>query len=296
MQTASSRTALLCACCGTPLSAPAPGTGLHQGTAVAPWEAASTHTIQHPARHWEQLGGSGTGMGTRFPPWVTQPQRCGFRPCPTARCGRKLPENGLPFLLLLAGLLKVPVSVETGDLMGDVRAFKAGLAKPPPGKRPPALSPAGWSGLGGDAQLARGPWLCTPSRTRGFSGTKQAVSAALSFGNNLATTCLFPPLRLPGKLEGPVSPPGCGSFTQPIAALGSRGSRRAAAGGKPGWRSLPPVPAVPLPSASTVQALLGLLGSPEETPSLLVSHQPQDMPHSHQPTWVLPGISATCHP
>lgn len=63
----------------------------------------------HPAPRPKQPGGSGRGAGTRSLLRLTQPQECGFWPCPTARCGGKLSENGFLFLLFLTGQVKVSV-------------------------------------------------------------------------------------------------------------------------------------------------------------------------------------------
>lgn len=84
VQTASPRTALLRACCGTPLSVPAPGTGLHRGTAVV-WHLPGA--VQYLSQWQERAGDSETGMGTHSPPWVTQPWGHGIWPCLMARCG-----------------------------------------------------------------------------------------------------------------------------------------------------------------------------------------------------------------
>jgi len=149
----------------------------------------------------------------------------------------------------------------------------------------------GWSGLPGNAGLAGGSWLRTFSLPQGFSGTGQAVSMALSFGNKSALALLREP-------EGPVSPPGCdfspSPFPAPLAAAGQQPGVS-----QPGAAS-PVLPLRPCPLLPTAPAPPELLGSPEETPShpdpTSPRMRPSSPPCAHQPVWVPPGISAPCNP
>lgn len=163
-------------------------------------------------------------------------------------------------------------------------SFWSCLAEPAPANHSFAITPVGCSTFGGDAQLAGGSWLCASSWPRGFPGTGRAVSVASSFASNPTTTNLVPFLHLRRKLEGPVSSAGHDSSPSSFPALGFLGSRRAAAG-QGGFSHAGAAPSQCSHCAcalhSTAQAPLELLGSPEETPSQLVPHQPWDVP---QPT------------
>lgn len=169
------------------------------------------------------------------------------------------------------------------------------LAKPAPGKHHLAITPTGWSGLRDDARPAGGSQLHTFSQPRGFSGTGQAVSVAPSFGNNPETIGLVPALCLLGKLEGPVSPPGCDSSPLPFLALGSPGSQRAAVG-QARLMQPPCDPTAPQPSASHCPDTAKAFGLPRGDLSPAgPPPAPGHTTHPHQPMWVPPGISASCN-
>lgn len=171
-------------------------------------------------------------------------------------------------------------------------SFWGCLAKPAPF----AITPMGWSRLRGDAWTARGCRLHTSSLLQGLSGTGQAVSVVLSFCNNCNHWLRSSP--------APAGETGRTSFSSrmrflPIDLSGSqlpwqpKGSS-GAAGGKPGWCSLPCAPAVPLPSTSHCPGTAEAPGLPRGDP---IPAGTPAAPGRTQPTALSPPthVGATRH-
>lgn len=94
MQTASHGAASVCACHGTPLSAPAQ---VRAYTETLPWSDTSLvpSSTCDSGRNRHRTGTQAWAPTPHSA--LTQPWGHGNWPCPIARCGGKLPENSLVF-------------------------------------------------------------------------------------------------------------------------------------------------------------------------------------------------------